>query len=279
MKHLSRLFCFVLVLATVLCGMVVACADGEEYYSPLFDVYDFKFEIHKEGIGLGTCPVYTAPSTDAVRNANGKASVDTRDRVDVAGRSDNGWLLVRYEIKNGWRVGYIPRENSRNYKTNMAFHFSAIPQVAAQRIAVTDSTAKKPQPYTYLEVGTPYTILGKYTYTGNWWYIEFEMDGQPARGFIDRATTLVDRGDGVMTADLGDPPYDKAGNPKLGTIRVKQDSVIVRKDAGTSYDMVARAHLNDVYPVYAVKGEKPWYYIFVDGVWGWIASGLTDGLQ
>ena len=34
--------------------------------------------------------------------------------------------------------------------------------------------------------GDSFEILAKYTYHGNWWYIECTVDGKTARGFIDR---------------------------------------------------------------------------------------------
>ena len=279
MKRFTRLVCFALALTMVLGLAATACAEEDAFYSPLFDVYDFKFEICEKGLGLGLCPVYTAPDTSSVRNANGKASVDTSDQVDVAGLTNNGWLLIRYKIKGGSRVGYIPRNYVGKYETHMAFHFSDIPQTASRRIAVTDSTASKAQPFAYLEEGDPYTILAKYTYTGNFWYIEFDMNGQTARGFIDRANTPVDRGDGVVTTELGDPPYNHKKETLQGHIRVEKDNIIVRADADTAAGMVARAHLGDVYPFYTSKTGstgKVWYQIFVDGVWGWISSGVTS---
>lgn len=52
-------------------------------------------------------PVYTGPGTDYAREANGKASVSTKDWVQVFGE-ENGWLLVQYAVRDGQnRFGYI----------------------------------------------------------------------------------------------------------------------------------------------------------------------------
>lgn len=40
-----------------------------------------------------------------------------------------------------------------------------------------------------IEAGESIRILAKYTYHGDLWYIECTVDGQPARGFIDRQTS------------------------------------------------------------------------------------------
>ena len=50
--------------------------------------------------------VYSAPSTKAWRGAKGKAAVDTSGTVWGAGEY-NGWMMVLYEIRGGYRCGYI----------------------------------------------------------------------------------------------------------------------------------------------------------------------------
>lgn len=242
----------------------------------LFNIYDFKFKIFQNGIGNGNCPVYTAPTEKAFRGANGKASVDLRYRVDVAG-FENGWILIRYEINSGYRVGYIERSYVKNFDTDMEYHFSHIPQQAMERIPLTDNPMDDYSRFAYLEPGDTYYILGKYTYYGNWWYIECEVDGKPARGFISRDTTVVDWGNGNVTNDPGDPERAPSGSYRIGHVVITRDNSIVRANAGQEYDMVARLGLADRYPVYGQKtgsNGNLWYYIYVDGVWGWISSGM-----
>lgn len=267
---------FVLLTTSALAGTSTSGIRAIPGNSELFSVYDFKFDILDYGIHCGVCPVYTAPSTYAFRAANGKAAVDTSDRVDVAG-FENGWLLVRYSTKSGYRVGYIPPQYVRDFRTNMEFHFSHIRQTAIDYIALTDNPMDNYSVIAYLEPGEVYYILGKYTYYGNWWYVECEVDGQPARGFISRDTTFVDPGDGNYTTDLGDPPYGPNGSCVIGHVIVSTDNSIVRADAGVNYNMVARAHLSDRYPAYGTKRNengKIWYNVFVDGVWGWMSEAV-----
>ena len=148
-----------------------------------------KFEKHKYGIGYGVCPVYTAPSLDAYRCANGKAVCDTNSKMDDAGFV-NGWLLVRYETNNGGtRVGYIPPKYVKGYTSSMYPHFGYIPAVAEDTIYVTDNPMMHGTSFAVLSPGENFHILSKYNYYKKngleWWYIECEVDGQLAYGFIE----------------------------------------------------------------------------------------------
>ncbi len=156
--------------------------------SELDDVVPFKFEHKKQGIDCGVCPVYSAPSLEAYRAANGHATVDTNSRIDIGG-FEKGWLLVRYQTNNGSnRVGWIPSEYVKNVKTPMTPHFSSIPQVATEHIYVTDNNLDPYDNSSYfavLEPGETYYVVGRYNYYDyDFWYIEFTLDDQVARGFI-----------------------------------------------------------------------------------------------
>lgn len=149
----------------------------------------FKFEKHHDGIGYGSCPVYTAPSTDAYRCANGRATCDTNSKMDDAGFV-SGWLLVRYETNNGGiRVGYIPPKYVRGYKSRMYPHFGYVPACADDIIYVTDNPMMHGTSFAMLNDGEEFYILSKYDYYKDngleWWYIECEVDGQLAYGFIE----------------------------------------------------------------------------------------------
>lgn len=192
---MKKVFALILVLAVVLTCTVSFAATPVNGGSnggtgaSLSSVSPFKFQHFKNGIGRGLCPVYSAPYMNAYRAANGKACVDTNHFVDVGGYDANGWLLVRYETNNGaTRVGWIPPKYVKNVKQSMAPHFVWIAQTAYDEIYVTDDNL---QPYNTqsffarLEPGEVYYIVGRYNYYGiELWYIEFDLDGQPARGFI-----------------------------------------------------------------------------------------------
>ncbi len=152
----------------------------------------FKFKIHDDGIGYGVCPVYTAPSEDAFRCADGRAVCDTNAKMDDAGFV-SGWLLVRYETNSGsYRVGYIPPRYVRGFKSEMYPHFGYIPAVADETIYVTDNPMMHGTSFARLDQGESFHILSKYDYYKRngfeWWYIECVVDGQLAYGFIEMSS-------------------------------------------------------------------------------------------
>ena len=197
MKNHKRILAAVLLV--LMCVLMAAPAfagksternsSGAGDYSALNALPPFKFEKHKYGIGYGNCPVYTAPTESAYRSANGKASVATDGyEVDDAGWVD-GWLLVRYQIKTGWRVGYIPPKYVKGFKSSMAPHFGYVPCLADVQIYVTDNPYSHTDSIGVLDEGEEFYVLSRYNYYANkgydWWYIECYIDGQVARGFID----------------------------------------------------------------------------------------------
>ena len=164
--------------------------DGEQQLQKeLNELPPFKFAKHKYGIGYGNCPVYTAPTEEAYRAANGKAVCSTNSAMDEAGYV-SGWLLVRYETNKGnYRVGYIPPKYVRGFKSDMAPHFGYVPATADDVILVTDNPMVHGTSFAQLEKGEPFHILSRYNYYAknglDWWYIECEVDGQIAYGFIE----------------------------------------------------------------------------------------------
>lgn len=190
------------ILIMVMCTLALATAfagtsterSSSGGSSALNSLPPFKFEKHKYGIGYGNCPVYTAPSESSYRSANGKASVATNGyEVDDAGYVD-GWLLVRYEIKGGWRVGYIPPKYVRGFRSSMAPHFGWVPCTANEEIYVTDNVYSHKDSFAVLEPGEQFAVISQYNYYANkgydWWYIECEVDGQTARGFIEKTANF-----------------------------------------------------------------------------------------
>ena len=223
-----RIACF--LLAIMLAALAVPALAAN---SSLYNVIDFKFHHYQYGIGYGNCPVYTAPSTSAYRAANGKASVDTNHDMYIGGfETGSGWLLVRYETSGGGvRVGYIPPNYISGFKTDIdRLKFSHIQQTATSYIEITDNPLNYNTSFGALSPGDTYYILGKYTYYGNWWYIECYINGQIARGFIDRDTTAVDNGSGSYSSNIGEPDRGPQGQRKIGTVRVKGDARIVRQN-------------------------------------------------
>ena len=283
------------ILAAVLCSAVLlsissaalagtSISGGGNTASGGGDIYnvpDFTFRYYEHGLGCGSCPVYTAPSTKAYRCANGKASCWTESDLFVGGFEETGWLMIRYNTSDGGvRVGYIPPSYVLSFKADIRLKFVHIPQTATGRIEVTDNPLDPNSAFAVLDPGETYYILGRYTYYGNWWYIECTVDGQVARGFIDRGNTPVSV-NGQITANIGNPERSPYGGKRIGTVVINGDpgmTRIVRENAGAEYDLVTRVYGEDEYPAYAMKtgtNGNTWYYIYVNGDWGWISSGVS----
>ena len=278
-----------------------AADESEAFYSDPLDqlrtIPDFKFLSHKNGIGYGTCPVYTAPSQGAYRCADGKASVSTNGKIYEGGFVD-GWLLVRYETNSGaTRVGYIPPSGVRRFRSGMATpRFTYIPVTAAGPVYVTDnplSSGTSSFAFAVLDSGDPFFILAKYTYNGNWWYIECSVDGQTARGFITRETSDFYLGQGpdassgtlLNLASLGSPSVSPLGTAQIGEVVISEGATgtrkIVRKNPDINSNQETVVYPGRTYACYDVQagsGGINWYYIFVeeDSTWGWVSSGLSS---
>lgn len=236
--------------------------------SPDQSVFDLTFTYYKNGIGRGSCPIYTAPKENAyrIRNANGReTSCDTNYALYVAGSASNGWLLIQYETNNGnMRVGYIPSENLRGFKSNI-LSFDRICQNADKQIPVTDNPANKNSSFAKLAKGDTFYILGEYSAKDDWWYIECAVNGKTARGFILKEMHAIN------------PDPDPDVPITIDTITVDGYGRIVRKDAGTEYEEVIKVNDGETYSYYDSKPASNgviWYYINVNGKWGWISSGV-----
>ena len=296
MKMGKRMAALALALAlTVSCACALAengssaPAARSKKVAKLLEVPDFKFFEKEKGIGNGVAPVYTAPDENSLRLADGKASCNVGKEIAVAGYV-NGWLLVRYEIgkesdKNRKvRVGYIPPSYSKKYKTGRGdMNFVSISVKLAEQIEITDNPRKNSTPYEILPAKTKIKILAKYTYTGNWWYVEAKLNGVLTRGFINRskAAIIVDGETYHGNGELGYPAVSPENSGQTGTVTVngkEKDAMIVRKRADTDSPMVARVYGKESFPCYGLqtlKNGKEWYYIWVDGVWGWLSGGVS----
>ena len=101
LSKISRYAAFLLALILTLSGLS-ATAEGissapaavSQTVAQLLQILDFKFFVREDGIGKGKAPVYTAPSEDSIRLADGKASCNVADEIAVAGH-DGNWLMVR----------------------------------------------------------------------------------------------------------------------------------------------------------------------------------------
>ncbi len=264
-------------------------AATSETVAKLLNVLDFKFFVREDGIGKGTAPVYTAPDEGSLRLGDGKAQCSLESEVAVAGHVDH-WLMVRYEIgrkdekDRKVRVGYIPPKYAKGTKSETGkINFDAIPVTLAEDTEITDNPRHNSTPFGTLPAGTEITILAKYTYSGNWWYVEAEIDGTRTRGFIDRSETGIII-DGVTyhgNTELGFPTASPENQPQIGMLTIngtEENAMIVRKRAEADSSMVARVYGGEIFPCYGskeLKNGKTWYFIWVDGVWGWFSGALS----
>ena len=78
--------------------------------------------------------------------------------------------------------------------------------------------------------------------------------------------------------ELGFPAVSPENTQQIGMLTVNgtaDDAMIVRKKAGPKFKMVARVYGGESFPCYGTQQLKnyTWYYIWVDGVWGWFSGG------
>ena len=82
--------------------------------------------------------------------------------------------------------------------------------------------------------------------------------------------------------ELGVPVLSPEGKEQQGFITVngtEDDAYILRERPTRDSKMKARVYGEEVFPVYGSEegnGGRLWYYIWVDGVWGWVAGGLSS---
>ena len=287
-KRIAAVLMLLMLVFTVSCVQADSTAGvpaaESQTVAALLEVPDFKFFVREDGIGKGNCPVYTAPDYKSLRLADGRASCDVEDEIAVAGYVD-GWLMVRYEIKDKKvRVGYIPPSRSKALIANISkITFDAVQVQLDGETEITDNPRDNSTPFGTLPAGTDITVLAKYTYTGNWWYVETRLDGKLTRGFIDRSKAAV-IADGIVyhgNEELGYPALSPEKAERIGMITVtapEDYAMIVRRQADRESAMVARVYGGDSFPCYGAEtgtNGKVWYRIWVDGTWGWFSSASS----
>ena len=132
-------------------------------------------------------PVYTAPSKSAYRANNGKATCSTNGAVYALGY-DNGWMLMLYEANHAgqYRVGYVKgaKFNKGAWDDLEELVWDGRRCTVQSNVDVTDDPAETGVELTRLYEGDTVIYLTTMFNTDSWDYIETEIDGQTARGFI-----------------------------------------------------------------------------------------------
>ena len=128
-------------------------------------------------------PVYAAPSEDAWRGANGRAAVSLAEPFTLlASFGNEGWWLIEYETSGGARrVGYIPQQA---YDRTVPYGWWLIPMTLPLLgdAAMTDDPHGGRREIARFAAGESLTVLGYYD--GLWAYVQTEIDGKTARGFL-----------------------------------------------------------------------------------------------
>ena len=150
--------------------------------------YQIKFGKEKKLGNNDSYPVYTAPALNAVRGANGKASVHTSGGMYSAGW-EGAWLLVRYEKNNGgYRVGWIPKTelNMRGIERTHSLTFAYWPVTLEENCVLTDDPLLESDALAYASAGEQLTYLAFYQYNGGkeYAYVQGDLNGKPICGFI-----------------------------------------------------------------------------------------------
>ncbi len=139
--------------------------------------------------------VYSAPSKSSWRGAKGKAAVSTNGAIYAAGWED-GWLLLMYETDSGSvRVGYIRGGDIRGgvaLDENLTFAYA--PATVTARCTLTDDPARTGSSIATLQAGASVTWLTRFYNNAAWDYVEVNVNGQTARGFIRTGSLEIQRG-------------------------------------------------------------------------------------
>lgn len=285
---MKKLLCTILTLLVVFSVWASASADAASddllERLTLAPAFTFRYE---EPHGYGIWPVYSAPSNESYRGGkdnNAGFNTNSDRAIGTAGFTSSGWLMITYQMASGGhRVGYVPPTKVKGFRTAISLpQFDRIPAVAAAPIIVAESHYGDSGDFFMINAGEPFYVLGKYTYYGDWWYVEFTLNGLQSRGFIDRKTSQFYVNDIlVVKEDLPEPSVSPAGTGKIGTVTIDKtdlDKVNTRQKPDPKSGLVTAAYWGRSYPCYGQKNGttgKPWYYIFIEeaSAFCWVSSG------
>ncbi len=126
--------------------------------------------------------VYSGPSEDYVRAANGKAAVSTNDAIQ-AFASENGWIMIQYAIDHDHhRIGWI-KENANRFAPSIS-ELPPCSQSATLKAGsvITDDPLFSQSPLMSFDMELNVYVLGQ---INDWIYIESDS-GDLVRGFVHK---------------------------------------------------------------------------------------------
>lgn len=161
-------------------------ADSPVRYFSLSGHFDFGQTLNK--------PVYSGPGTQYLRGANGKSQFVSQEFR--YGGLDGDWLLVCCSVKTGTRFGYI---NVREYRGRMwgipNVDFAYTGATITRSTGLWDSMMQSTMgPLGSLRQGTRVTYLSTFVGEMTLAYVEAEVNGRKARGFVDLSCIQLDSG-------------------------------------------------------------------------------------
>ena len=189
MRKLFTLLSALLCLGLLLC--LPAAAEELDYEAYLLEATDtpitWKALRAKEAAKL---PVYSAPFDNAWRGANGKAAVYTGEPFMLLGTAQNGeWLWIDYDVDGeSRRVGWIHAQLKDPDPYRNLFPDQTSLLRVTQETALTDDPRGAQRTVSVLQAGAQVIGLGTVSVEDGsfdgWLYVETEIDGQPAWGFL-----------------------------------------------------------------------------------------------
>ena len=148
--------------------------------------YSFSFSSDKGIRHNDRWDVYSAPSLNAVRGANGKAMVRSYERIMTAGWN-GAWLMIRYEKSEGVRIGWVANgQIGAPVETDHEIMFARWTMPVRMDCAITDDPVSESETLKNVVSGEEVIYLAHYQEDGGkeYAYIKTDLDGKLVYGFI-----------------------------------------------------------------------------------------------
>ncbi len=138
-------------------------------------------------------PVYSAPFDNAWRGAKGKAAVSTRESFSLLGTAQNKeWSWIEYDVDSkNRRVGWVRTDQIGRKSIYECSPLDRALLRITRETFVTDDPRGGERKIKTLRAGDEVIGLGTVdsVFGEEWVYVETEIDGQPAWGFLPVDTT------------------------------------------------------------------------------------------
>lgn len=189
-RHALFLIALLAVLALALTG---AAGEGRNQIEPeweeLLTIWGSEKRIEGDKHGK-TIPVYSAPFDEAWRGAKGKAAVSTKEAFRFLGTAQNGeWTWIEYDVDSkNRRVGWIRTDLLPQRNVYECFPTDGALLRITRETFITDDPRGGKRNIKTLRAGDEVIGLGAVDpiFGPGWAYVETEINGQPAWGFLPK---------------------------------------------------------------------------------------------